>query len=258
MSNAGDVVSGVVLRKPIANGLAIIVANVRSFKEEHDDLPGAEKDHGAMLHTFNELQFATVSILNRPKCDITSAVEAAATLKYPPHYKRIAFVFSGHGDGDYIYTYEDSIDLQYDIYRPLMPGVSPHLAEIPKLFFIDACRGAGMDRGVRIPDGELVSRGGRAPSLGNYLLAYSTLPRMKAFEKPSGGYWSQHLANQLLVSEKSVVDVLTEVNGKMLDEFEQRDLRFLQQPHLDSTLRQPFSLLKEAREIAEINECKLR
>ena len=250
MSNAGDVVSGVVARKPIANGLAIIVANVQSLKEEHDDLPGAEKDYEAMLHTFNELQFATVSILNRPKCDITSAVEAAAKLRYPPHYKRIAFVFSGHGDGDYIYTYEDSIDLRYEICGPLMPRVSPHLAEIPKLFFIDACRGADVDRGV------LVSRGGRAPSLSNYLLAYSTLPRMKAFEKPSGGYWSQHLANQLLVSENSVVDVLTEVNGKMLDEFEQRGLPYLQQPHLNSTLLRPFSLLKEAREIAEISKLR--
>ena len=166
------------------------------------------------------------------------------------------FIFSGHGDDGKIYAHDSDVLLQQHIFDPWLPKNAPHLATIPKLFFIDACRGNAADLGVPIisdsscPSGA-VAKGGRAPSFGNYLLAYSTMPSMKSFEQPkTGGYWLQHVTRELQDESNidlSIGDVLTKVNDKLLDEMERDNCEHIQQPVLESTLRQNVYLLKEAR-----------
>ena len=253
-------------RKPAANGLAIIVANERSVKwPEHKDLPGARKDFETMKRTFEKLKFATLPILNPSRDELTQVILAAVSTQVqypktpdPQAYGRLVFYFSGHGDQKYIYTHDGVVDLQSEVFTPFLPGTSPHLAKIPKLFFIDACRGSGTDKGVRIrvcPPEHFRARGGggeeRVTSIGNYLLACSTQPDMKAFENREGGFWTQEIARQLCDPnniELSVHDVLSKVNESLIDQM--TDLLSLQQPVLESALiGDPIRLLKEAKHI---------
>ena len=238
-----------VLRRPVANGLAIIIANENSSDPNHQSLRGAKRDLEKMKETFEVLRFATLPILNASKEQILASVQAAAKYEeYPPSYKRIAFVFSGHGDENIIYAHDGAVDTN-QVYEPLQPKNAPHLADIPKLFFVDACRGTIDDKGI-------VARGKTVlptkPSYGNYILAYSTMPSMQAYEtEEDGGLWMNIVSNQLRTSHKSVLDALTDVNGELLKEFRRRHYMSCQQPVLESTVHETVRLLEEAEELGK-------
>ena len=245
-----------ILRRPVANGLAIIIANENSSNPSHQPLLGAKRDLENMKHTFEVLRFATLPILNASKEQVLAAIRAAAKYKnYPSSYKRIAFAFSGHGDLYVIYAHDGPIETD-QLYDPLQPKNAPHLAHIPKLFFMDASRAPNKDRGV-----EVVARGktepprtrAPVPSYGNYVLAFSTMPSMQAYElKDVGGVWMNIVSKQLRTNRRSVLDVLTEVNGELLNEFHLNGFEFYQQPVLESALNEPFGLLEEAEELGKI------
>ena len=246
-----------IIRRPVANGLAIIIANENSSNPSHQPLRGARRDLENMKDTFEVLRFATLPILNASKEQVLAAIRAAAKYEnYPPSYKRIAFAFSGHGDQNVIYAHDGPIETN-QLYDPLQPKNAPHLAHIPKLFFMDACRGPNEDRGV-----EVVARGKTepprnripVPSYGNYVLAFSTMPTMQAYEvKDVGGMWMNIVSKQLRTNRKSILDVLTEVNRELLSEFHLNGFEVRQQPVLEAALNvKPFGLLEEAEELGKI------
>lgn len=248
------VLDELVKSKPSANGLAIIIGNETSYKPEHQLLPGTIKDLEAARDAFESLKFTTVPIRNASAREIIDIVQAASRCTYPSCYRRLAFVFSGHGDATYIYTHDSEVPLQTCIFEPWMSKKSPDLANMPKLFFLDACRGDAVDQGVFTPiaSGPVPKGAGRAPSVGNYLLANSTLPTMKAFEKPfaGGGYWMQHLARELQLDrniDQSLTDILTRVNRLVIDEMQSPHLQNIQQPVFESTLYESIYPIKEAR-----------
>lgn len=247
------VLDDLVAANPTANGLAIIVANERSCRREHRPLLGTVKDLDAITKAFESLRFATLPFRNASGQQIIEVVQTTSVCRYPDSYQRLAFVFSGHGDQGCIYSHDMGIKLQDYIFDPWMPKKAPHLADIPKLFFLDACRGNVVDPGVRVmqyydPNAP-VPKG--TPSIGNYLLAYSTMPTMQAFEQPAaGGYWMQHLARELQNNgniECSLNDILTKVNKSVLEEMERDHCQFIQQPVLESALHDIIYPLKEAR-----------
>ena len=80
------------------------------------------------------------------------------------------------------------------------------------------------------------------------------MPSMQAYETASdGGLWMHILSKQLQTNRKSVLDVLTEVNGKLLEVFRLRPHDPIQQPVLESTLSEPVNLLEEAEKIGIAN-----
>ena len=244
-----------ILRRPVANGLAIIIANENSSDPSHRPLDGARRDLENMKETFEVLRFATLPILNASKEQVLAAVRAAAKYKkYPPSYKRIAFAFSGHGDKNVVYAHDGAIDTN-QLYEPLQPKNAPHLADIPKLFFMDACRGPNEDKGV-----EVVARGKTepprdrivVPSYGNYVLAFSTMPSMRAYEaKDIGGLWMNIVSRQLRTNRKSILDVLTVVNRELFNKFRSHGFEVHQQPVLESAINDTIGLLEEAEELGK-------
>ena len=248
MEDVRELLQLAVDRRHAANGLAIIVGNERSMVHKARALPGVKKDLEAMKATFETLRFATFPLFNPTSERIKDAVKAAANfIKFPLCYKRIAFVFAGHGDEGVIYTHTGPVELGRDVYGPLQPRNARLLGNMPKLFFIDACRGSEDDEGVRI-----VSRGNdyRMSSFGNNLMAYSTLQSMKCFEREGGGgLWTQRVATQLCTDERSILEVLTEVNRILEKDTDMYD--YVQQPTLHSTLHETVNLLKEAQEIGK-------
>ena len=248
-----EILDKLVRSKPSANGLAIIIGNEKSYKPEQVRLSGTIKDLEAARDAFESLMFTTLPIRNASAREIIDIVQAASHYAYPACYKRLAFVFSGHGDATCIYAHDLPVPLQTHVFDPWMPKDSPHLAHIPKLFFLDSCRGDAVDQGVFTlrPSGPVAKGAGRAPSVGNYLLANSTLPTMQAFEKPyAGGYWMQHLARELRIDgniNRSLTDILHRVNAQLVAEMQHFHCKNIQQPVLESTLHESIYPIREAR-----------
>ena len=106
------VLCDLVAAQPTANGLAIIIANEDSCRPDHGPLKGTVKDLDAITKAFESLRFATLSIRNASGQEIIDAVQTASICQYPESYKRLAFVFSGHGDLGCIYAY----DMENNVY----------------------------------------------------------------------------------------------------------------------------------------------
>ena len=122
---------------------------------------------------------------------------------------------------------------------------------------MDASGGPNEDRGVEVV-AHVKTEAPRnripVPSYGNYVLAFSTMPTMQAYEvKDVGGMWMNIVSKQLRTNRKSILDVLTEVNRELLNEFHLNGFEVRQQPVLEATLNvKPFGLLEEAEELGKI------
>ena len=221
-------------------GLAVIVTN--EYEEvPRGHLPGMKKDGRAMENAFGSLGFATLWKPNISSEEMKVLMKSV--VKYfqdnpPPTHYVVAFVFSGHGDeGDLLFGEDNrQIHLDREIVRPL--AEEHELGIIPKLFFIDACRGENELKPVvklkRKSARELIT------AEGNYYLAYSTIPKYVAYTKEdpnSGSAWMQILAKNLQERSESVSDIVETTNDELWKMYETHpEIRNWQQPESVSRL----------------------
>ena len=215
---------------------------------------GTLKDADAMCNALTELDYAVIPLQNVTKPQLMEVI-IQITTKLSCHscsYKRLVFVFAGHGaENDYLRTQEGEELSLHELIAMWLPDKCPHLAHIPKLYFIDACRGIKTDTGCTVSRGS--SRGGkpmssqiRFPSNGNYLVASATTPGHKSYETEGGGRWLCNVSKMLLKSDKSVLDVLTKVNEELIRMYQDHNVTYVQQPTLHSTLNEEVYFLKES------------
>lgn len=240
----------IVQANPEANGLAIVISNDYTEIKEVESLTGTTVDAKHMMDTFAVLRFATYYQKNIRKERLIEVVHTAASYReYPDSYRRIVVVFSGHGTNEQLFTQEGArVDIN-DILRPFHPEKAPVLGEIPKLFFIDACRGEKSNPGVYVPRGGEVVPTLHVPEQGNFLIAFSTMPEYRSYEvKGQGGIWITALAKKLKEENDTVLNVLTKVNKEMVEGFRRPGrAKSMQQPELLSRLNEVVNLFKEAR-----------
>ena len=247
-------VSQAVQQNEISKGIAIIIGNQFSMHYPKDVLKGPYFDLSVMESAFKTLKYTVLPFLNASKQEILEIVREVSQLFpiscKPLCYKRIVFLFAGHGhNNQFIHAEDGDVDVYEDVVYPLMPGQSPNLANIPKLIFIDACRGKGRDPGVHvlIPRGEKI----RVPTLSNYLLVYSTLPTMQAFENDLGGFWMQTLARELgnpCNIKKDIHGIIVKVNRQLIEMLNNK-VHDLQQPEYRGTLLEDVNFLSEEKEL---------
>lgn len=194
-------VSEVMSRSKGARGLAVIIHNDYKNAMNFDPLPGTTKDADAMIEAFTRLNFAVHPVKNVTKEEMKIILNEVASIQaYPKEYDCFAITFSGHGcsDGVIVSSDEQYVSLEEVIINPLN---SPIIGAIPKLLFIDACRG----------NRELVNRGGPTVSVpSNMFVAYSTMKGYKSYEGMKGGSWMQILAKELMTSKKPVYEIITD------------------------------------------------
>jgi len=255
MATATRPLSDLVCEKEFS-GLAVIVTNDYSSTGGYDPLHGTARDGEKLRAAFERFNFFVYNPTNVNLDSLQLIIREMASLDFSlvKNYICIAFVFSGHGiDSDRLVLQDAELVSITEIVNKLLPGSSKALATIPKVFLIDCCRGSE-DTGIVVvprgnrksPPGQLTARGGRlldqmtVPAEGNFLMAYSTMPNHKAFEdKESGGRWFSILAEhmQQLDVEKSLEDILTEVNESMMDMLQDdKDVNHYQQPEKHSRL----------------------
>lgn len=140
--NLADVIKQKVAKHHKARGLAVIVTN-DYIGTELADLHKTDDDGREMDSVFNELKFVTHWAKNVTTTQHQQIIDGIIKSDHPDsngYYKCIAYIFSGHGDENGSLYLQDGgeVNLVKDVIEKLS---EPKLAHIPKLFFIDACRG---------------------------------------------------------------------------------------------------------------------
>ncbi len=236
-----------------ANGLAIIISNDYKKTKQLQPLEGTVKDNENMSSTFKSLRLAVVSRHNVCLNEMLKLLHSIVNFKcYPPTYKRLVFVFSGHGNSDHLlYTNDAALNTISIKYILDQFYDASNLVKIPKMFFIDACRGDQRNPGVRVPRGG-ISITDIVPAEGNWLLAYSTLPKHKSYEEQGkGGVWMSKLAIKLRIEDTSLADILVSVNESLMELYQEDRTYPLQQPEFISRLNSNIYFLREAKQIKQ-------
>ena len=245
---------------PVSNGLAILIGCTKSYKPGQRPLQGVVKDLDSLEGTFKWLMFATLR-LDDPQSELIKRVIKHVSrfnnnaLQLPPSWRRIVVTFSGHGfsedDHNYLCAKDGRIDLHVDIVEPLLPQNAEYVAQLSKLFFIDACRGDLRDKGIEIRwpslGDRVVARGGpiRVSSRGGCLIACSTVRGYQALEdRDSGGIWMQMMCKEL-TSESNINETVLNIMIQVNREISKR--KWKQQPVFECTLNEDVKLLHEAR-----------
>ena len=251
-------VERVVRAIPGAIGLAVIITNEDYTSSPPAlglvSLPGAARDGQVLSQALTRLNFAVHHVRNTSHHALRQVVYEISHLKYHMvrDYRCIMFVYAGHGcEGDLLYMPEGArVHLGEEIITPLLPGSANDIGGIPKVFLIDACRGSKDTDTVFVPRGiRLNNRGGslmervKVTAMGEYLLAYSTMPRHKAFEvERQGGVWLSTLAR--LLNERRYLDSLENLLTKVNEEIQERlqGTGNFQQPEKYSRINKIISL----------------
>ena len=126
--------------------------------------------------------------------------------------KVIIFAFSGHGTS--CGTSEDQIktnggellSLREQIMLPLV--THPEVREIPKLFFIDACRGSDHLQKKKLDKGYLEVET-------NFRIDYATIPDHKAYAGTYVSFWMPVLASKLRETDAAFSSVIDDVNEEI-------------------------------------------
>ena len=136
-------------------------------------------------------------------------------------YSVIVFAFSGHGtDYDQLLTNNGKwMSLKEEIILPILKNSS---IDIPKVFFIDACRGSeilkskgGDKSGDDVPESVEHYEKGFTRSQANYRIDYATIPDHKAFTADYGSKWMPVLARKLRKTDDTLQNIAPTVTGEV-------------------------------------------
>ena len=194
-------------------GLAVLVTC--DYKGTAKPLPECNEDAEKMRAALEALEYDVYQLKNSKatKKEVTTLLSRIS--RYLGRYKgsdvnedyrkkAIIFAFSGHGQlGDYILTQDGKrLQLTNDVVKPLLE--SEKVSKIPKLFFIDACRGGNAIKGEEVP----------AHLVGNYRIDYATIPK---FVANTASMWMQKLASKLKDDDDSLQNLVSNVNKEVRD-----------------------------------------
>lgn len=235
-------------------GIAILVSC--DYKDKHDPISGEPRSlpeddikccADTMRNTFDELGYQIYEKYNVKSDDITNLLTDVGEhlKKYDGKTKNdddsekvIVFAFSGHGgpaEGEGK-EYSDPLQLametcdekddktdRFYLKSDVMQSICVEkVADIPKLFFINACRGS--NKLYKVPDAEQ----GNIAVERNCRIEFSTIPGHKAFANKE---WMPELARTLLTENKKSVQQVAAIVRKNIDAKERKN-------KIDTTKRQ--------------------
>ena len=213
-------------------GLAVLVTCDYETNEQ-TTLKGTRVDAREMKQTFEHLNFFVHQLQNATKADIIRLLEDVSkelsSYTGPLHNKVIAFAFSGHGgrdsESEVLFANDgEKVDIMDEVVFKFVQHKA--VAKIPKLFFIDACRGSDyLTKGAgdmkEKSDEQYYSKGVDRVQ-GNYRIDYATIPDHVSYAGDKGSIWMPKLACALRDQVDSVQNISANVKKAVQDEIEQK------------------------------------
>lgn len=168
-----------------------------------NELEGTKEDGKEMIKTFkDELGYNVIHLENEEATESAVYTTLWQLSRYLKRYsaarvnkKALIFAFSGHGGSGDTLCFQDGGKLYLsDILQCFVENRG--VFAIPKLFFIDACRGnTSLTKGLAKTIESTVESAtkGLSHEEGNFLIAYATIPAHVSYDK----YWMYNLAMRI-------------------------------------------------------------
>ncbi|XP_066574286.1 caspase-3 [Amia ocellicauda] len=202
-------------------GQCIIINNKNFDKKTGMNIRnGTDVDAGNMMKAFKKLGYKT-TVYNDQTCDqISKTLKKVAS---DDHSNAASFVcvLLSHGDEGVLFGTDGSMPLK-GLTGYFRGDHCKTLVGKPKLFFIQACRGTGLDAGIEADSSDAGSTE-RIPVEADFLYAYSTAPGYYSWRNTMNGSWFIQSLVEMLEKyhkELELMHILTRVNHKVALEFE--------------------------------------
>ncbi|XP_076639993.1 caspase-1-like isoform X1 [Colletes latitarsis] len=200
-------------------GLAIIFNHVNFTKMA--PRTGSNKDCANLEDTLTRLGFNVKTYLDPSIKQISAILKQAAEDDHRDADCLIVAAMS-HGESGYLFTSDDTylVEMLWDSFTA---DKCTTLIGKPKLFFIQACRGAQLDGGATIMHETDSGAAYSIPSYADIMVAYSTYDGFFSWRNPDSGSWFiQALCAELNEHglTRDLLTMMTFVNRRVAVEFE--------------------------------------
>lgn len=204
-------------------------------------LLGTKTDGDEMDKTFRGLGYNIIPLHNKDATKSEIIITLIQLSDYLSRYsgpisdRALVFAFSGHGgSGDRLISHDHkSLSLMKDILQQFVKHPGVHM--IPKLLFIDACRGSNritksLEQTVK--EYEAMTKG-LSHEEGNFLIAHATIEEHVSYDR----YWMHELAKRIRENlNVPLTKILEDLAG---------EIPWEQQPEFTSRLRGSFEFRRD-------------
>ncbi|KAK3585454.1 hypothetical protein CHS0354_003301 [Potamilus streckersoni] len=211
-------------------GKAIIINNKNfSFAMEakgYKTRQGTDEDACSMMDRLQYLGFNVEMHKNQTCAQMMDILVQAAQFDHSDADCFVCVLLS-HGEEGIIFGVDGPLEIK-NIFNLFKGQNCRTLAGKPKLFFIQACRGSNLDKGVylNVTDGnkrQLEEDEFRIPSEADFLVAYSTVPGYYSWRNSQKGSWFIQALQFMLLkhgTSMEIMKLMTKVNKIVVQDFE--------------------------------------
>ncbi|XP_063603069.1 caspase-1-like isoform X1 [Penaeus indicus] len=207
-----------------------VIFNHRHF-DQHTGLGernGTDRDRDQAQALFTNLGFQVTVYNNLKVYEVKEKIQDLAFDVNHSECDALAVVFMSHGEKDVLWGRDGTFNPDY-LFENFKADQCPTLAGKPKLFFIQACRGEGLDSGttlVQQKNRDEIDSGYQAykiPNTADFLVCWSTIPGHFSWRNTTNGSWFIQSLVKVLTRDSAHDDLLsmmTSVNRNMILNFE--------------------------------------
>ncbi|KXJ69202.1 caspase-1-like [Aedes albopictus] len=210
----------------------VLIFNQVSFEDpSYEERDGTHQDVKRLFNVLPRLGFSKEDITVYEDYSYSEINRIAVKLEYDEDLKQadclMVFILTHGEEGDRLMAQDDSYNL-HKFLENFTPTSLNSMAGKPKLFFIQACRGRKLDRGVLLRTTLIQADCGRDmvdshsevyihPEFADLLVVMSSHHGHQSFRNESGSWFIQEFCNVIESCESlkttSIYDILTETNN---------------------------------------------
>ena len=211
------------------HGIAVIINNsvfhsVVPTEDPLQDRRGSQVDEDNLRVTWEYLRYDVRIFKNLTASEMTRQLMQIALQNHEKYDSFVCCILS-HGYLDGVYGTDSKPVKINDIASLFKGNFCPTLADKPKLFFIQACRGDDEDRGVVVQKdakGDDDAFRHSLPSEADFLFGYATPPGNVSWRSPRYGSWYISKLCEVFVDyspQQDLLSMLTIVNHKVSEAY---------------------------------------
>lgn len=169
---------------------------------------GSKVDTDALMTTFGKLGFDVVVRHDDTTSGIRETLKQISLIDHSENDCFVCIVLT-HGEHGHLYSYDGRYAIDHLFINFLGERCTTLLGK-PKMFFIQACQGDRLDRGVMVSADALdAAHYFKIPTYADFMVAYSTLPGFYSFRNTEKGAWFINALTQILNDYHLKFDLLS-------------------------------------------------
>ena len=206
-------------------GICLIINNEKfDLSTRLPNRPGSDKDTNALTKCFSNLNFDVEILQNKSVREIQSRLQRLSQQDFTFDDCLVICILT-HGEAGVLCGRDGRYTVDY-LTSLFTADRCPSLSEKPKIFFIQACQGTKLDRGVKIDqhsdEVDAEAEYYKIPVMADFLIMYATYPGYSSWRSPVNGSWFIQAMVSVLNRnhiDTDLLSMLTMVNRKVAYEY---------------------------------------